>query len=90
MSDKTTFSPKAWDDYADLQDVDKRTLRKINQLIKDIRRNGYTGIGHPEPLKGNLAGWWSRTIDEKNRLIYKITENDDLEILQVKGHYDDK
>ena len=90
MSDKTTFSPKAWGDYTALQDEDKRTLRKINQLIKDIHRNGYAGIGHPEALKGNLAGWWSRTIDEKNRLIYKINASDDLEVLQVKGHYDDK
>ena len=90
MSDNTTFSPNAWDDYESFQDVDKRTLRKINQLIKDIRRNGYAGIGHPEPLKGNLSGWWSRTIDEKNRIVYRITESGDIEIIQVKGHYSDK
>ena len=90
MSEKTVFSPKAWDDYTALQDENKRTLRKINQLIKVIHRNGYAGLGHPEALKGNLAGWWSRTIDEKNRPIYKINSSDDLEILQVKGHYDDK
>ena len=68
---------------------DKKTLRKIKKLLADISRNGYDGIGHPEPLKGDLSGFWSREIDEKNRLVYKI-ENDCIKIYQCKNHYDDK
>ena len=64
----------AWEDYVAWQFEDKKTLKKINALIKDIDRNGYTGIGKPEPLVGNWAGYWSRRIDEKNRLIYKIID----------------
>lgn len=90
MGDNTIFSPKSWSDYIELQDEDKRTLKKINQLIKDIKRNGNTGIGNPEPLKDNLSGWWSREIDKKNRIIYRITDDNDIEILQIKGHYSDK
>lgn len=66
---------------------DKRTLKKINQLIKDIIRCGNAGIGHPEQLKGDLAGFWSREIDEKNRLVYRILGNERIEIYQCKGHY---
>jgi len=65
-------------------------LKKINRLINDILRSGYVGIGSPEPLKGNLSGYWSREIDQKNRLIYRINDNDDTEIIQCKGHYTDK
>ena len=90
MSDNTIFSPRAMREYIEWQTGDRKTLKKINQLIKDIQRNGYTGIGSPEPLKGNLSGYWSREIDEKNRLIYCITDNKDLEIIQCKGHYNDK
>jgi toxin YoeB len=80
---------KAWDDYIGWQSEDKRTLKKINQLLKDIDRNGYDGIGKPEPLTGNLSGFWSREIDDKNRLVYRIRDNK-IEIAQCKGHYDDK
>ena len=58
------WTDRGWDDYLYWQAQDKKTLRKINQLVIDIERNGYDGIGKPEPLSGNLAGWWSRRIDD--------------------------
>ncbi len=78
----------AWAEYLEWQREDKKTLRRINQLLKDIDRNGNTGIGKPEPLKGDFKGWWSRRIDEKNRLIYRIGEKG-IEIIQCKDHYND-
>lgn len=77
----------AWADYLYWQTQDKKTLKRINLLIKDIERNPYEGIGKPEPLKGNLTGFWSRRIDEHNRLVYRI-EGTDCQIAQCKGHYD--
>jgi toxin YoeB len=77
----------AWEDYLYWQMHDKKTLKKINELIKDIERNGYAGIGKPEPLKEDLTGWWSRRINDVDRLIYRIDGNSCL-ILQCKGHYD--
>lgn len=79
----------AWDDYMYWQTKDKKTLRRINQLIKDIERNGNEGIGKPEPLKKNLSGWWSRRIDSKNRIVYRIN-NDKIEIAQCESHYREK
>lgn len=79
----------AWEDYVYWQTQDKKTLKRINALIKDIDRNGYEGIGKPEPLSGNWCGYWSRRIDEKNRLVYKIVENT-IRIAQCKTHYGDK
>ena len=64
-------------------------MKKINNLLKDIERNGNVGLGKPEPLKGDFSGYWSREIDEKNRLIYKIEENI-IKIIQCKNHYNDK
>jgi toxin YoeB len=84
----------AWDDYLSWQSEDKKTLKRVNKLIKDIERNGYNGIGKPEPLKGQLSGWWSVRIDEANRLVFKIVgqgyEDRKLEIYACKGHYEDK
>jgi len=85
-----TFSDYAWEDYLRWQKEDKKTLNKINVLLKDIDRNRHEGLGHPKPLKDDLAGYWSREIDKKNRLVYSITEDEKIHILQCKGHYDDK
>ena len=79
----------AWEDYLYWQSQDKKTLKRINLLIQDIDRNGYTGIGKPEPLKGDLQGYWSRRIDDKNRIVYRI-RNNAIEILQCRAHYSDK
>ena len=79
----------AWADYLHWQQQDRRTLERIHLLLKDIDRNGYRGIGKPEPLTGNLRGWWSRRIDDNNRLVYRIRENR-IEIIQCGSHYRDK
>ena len=79
----------AWIHYLEWQNEDKKTLRRINSLIKDIERNGVAkGIGKPEPLKNNYSGYWSRRIDEKNRLVYDIDRNGYLYIVECKGHYE--
>ena len=83
------FSPEAWGDYVYWQNQDKKTLKKINALIKDIQHSGAEcGIGKPEALKGELSGFWSRRIDEKNRLVYRVTGSN-LEIVSCKTHYGD-
>ncbi len=71
------------------QTQDKKTLKRINALLKDIDRNGYEGIGKPEPLTGNWSGYWSRRIDEKNRLVYRIVD-ETIRIAQCRTHYGDK
>ena len=81
------FSEQAWDDYCYWQTQDNKTLRRINELIKDIKRNGNTGLGKPEPMK-NMPGCWSRRINEKDRLLYKF-ENERLFIVQCRTHYGD-
>lgn len=86
---KIQFEENAWEDFQYWQEQDRKTLKKLNKLINDIERNGNSGIGHPEPLKDNLSGLWSREIDKKNRLIYKI-EGDCIKIYQCKSHYGDK
>ena len=84
---KKIWSDEAWNDYVNWQSQDKKTLKKINQLLKDIYCNGYTGIGKPEPLKYELQGFWSRKIDSENRLVYRI-EDEKIEIAQCKTHYE--
>ena len=83
------WTDEAWEQYLYWQTQDKKTLKKLNKLIADIQRNGNKGIGHPEPLKENLSGLWSREIDEKNRLIYQIADGC-LKIYQCRNHYSDK
>lgn len=86
---KKQWADVAWEDYLYWQKQDKKTLKKINSLIADIDRNGYDGIGKPEALKGDLSGWWSRRIDDKNRIVYCI-RNDIVLIAQCGSHYRDK
>ena len=89
MSEKI-WSDDAWDDYLYWQTQDKKTLKRINQLIKDIERNGcLEGIGQPEALKGDLTGYWSRHIDDKNRIVYRIAD-ETMKIVQCGSHYRDK
>lgn len=83
------FSERGFADYIYWQMQDKKTLKRINNLLQDIDRNDYNCIGKPEPLKGDYSGWWSVRIDEKNRLIFKI-ENEVIEIAQCGTHYGDK
>ena len=87
------WNERAWDEYLYWQQQDKRTLKKINSLIRGIERNGYNCIGKPEPLKGNLSGWWSVEINEKDRLVFRLSKNNEtefLEVLSCKGHYQNK
>jgi len=81
------WEDRAWSDYLYWQTQDKKTLKRINGLIKDIQRSTFEGIGKPEPLKGDLSGFWSRRIDDTNRLVYRVNGNL-LEILSCRGHYE--
>ena len=81
------FLPEGWEDYLYWQTHDKKTLRRINTLIKDIQRNPFEGIGKPEPLKSSYQGWWSRRIDEANGIVYKA-EDSQIVIAQSRTHYD--
>ena len=83
------WTDKAWENYLYWQNQDKKTLKRINQLIKDIERNGYEGIGKSEALRGDLSGWWARRIDDTNRLVYRL-ENGKLIIADCRSHYGDK
>jgi len=85
---KLIWFDEAWDDYEDWQMQDNKTLKRINKLIKDTKRNPFKGIGKPEPLKGEFRGFWSRRIDDVNRFVYRVKDGY-LEILSCKGHYDD-
>ncbi len=82
------FTDIGWEDYLYWQTEDRKTLRKINTLLKDIDRNGNEGIGKPEPLTGDLSGFWSRRINQKDRLIYAL-EMDQIIIIACRYHYDD-
>ncbi len=83
------FTELGWDDYQYWLAQDKKTVRKINALLKEIQRTPFEGSGKPEPLKGDLSRLWSRRINEKDRLVYRF-EADTVTILQCRGHYDDK
>lgn len=82
------FTDIGWEDYLYWQTENRKTLRKINTLLKDIERNGNEGIGKPEPLTGDLSGFWSRRINQKDRLIYAL-EMDQIIIIACRYHYDD-
>ena len=85
----TLWTESGWKDYEYWQEQDRKTLKRINILIKDIKRSSFTGLGKPEPLKHDFPGYWSRRIDDTNRLVYKI-EQDTLIIVQCRSHYHDK
>lgn len=83
------WTDEAWEDFVYWTKQDKKTLRRILKLIEDIDRNGYQGIGKPEPLTGDLSSYWSRRIDEANRIVYRI-DRDIIKIVQCGSHYRDK
>lgn len=80
------FSDKAWEEYMYWQNTDKQILKKINQLIKDIKREPFEGIGKPEPLKYELSGFWSRRISDEHRLVYEVSESH-IAIVSCRFHY---
>lgn len=81
------FVPDAWDAYLYWQDQDKKTLKRLNLLINAAARDPFVGIGKPEPLRGDLSGYWSRRIDEVNRLVYRATDSE-IVIVTCRFHYD--
>ncbi len=85
---KKIWFDEAWADYTYWQTQDKKTLKRINMLLRDIEREYFDGIGKPEPLKGDMSGFWSRRIDDTNRLVYRI-RGEVMEIVSCKGHYED-
>lgn len=87
---KLLWADHAWEDYLFWQASDPTTLKRINDLIREVRRTPFTGIGKPEPLRGNLSGWWSRRITGSHRLVYRVGghgETQAVEILQCRWHY---
>ena len=88
MGTNITFTEQAFEEYLSWQRQDRKTLKRINALLKDICRSPFEGIGKPEPLKENLSGYWSWRIDDTNRLVYRMVDGQ-VEVYQCKGHYDD-
>ena len=86
---RVVFSEAAWDEFQQMAQ-DRQLLKRVNQLIADIQRGGYEGIGKPERLSGDLSGFWSRRVDDRHRLVYRIDEDGTLEIVQCWGHYSDR
>jgi len=84
---KYLFVEESWEDYLFWQKTDKKNLKRINELLKDISRNPFTGLGKPEPLKHKYTGCWSRRITSEHRLIYQVTD-DEIRILKCRFHYD--
>lgn len=87
MIEILAWTNEAWSDYVYWQGQDKKTLKRINKLIIDTKRSPFDGIGKPEPLKENLSGFWSRRIDESNRLVYAVDDNQ-LIIISCRYHYE--
>ncbi|WP_010111584.1 Txe/YoeB family addiction module toxin [Acinetobacter sp. P8-3-8] len=81
-----SWTDEAWDDYLYWQSTDKQTLKRINALIKEIKRSPFDGMGKPEPLKHDLSGYWSRRIDKENRIVYKVA-SDSIIIAMCRYHY---
>jgi toxin YoeB len=86
VSRRLTFTPQAWEEYLYWQEHDKQLLRKLNQLLKDCQRDPLSGIGKPEPLKGDLSGAWSRRINDEHRLVY-IVANEEIRVSSCRYHY---
>lgn len=86
MSNILSWTNEAWQDYLYWQTQDKKTLKRINKLVTDVMRTPFEGIGKPEPLKENLSGFWSRRIDETNRLVYAV-DNEQVTIISCRYHY---
>ena len=84
---KLLWEDRAWEDYLYWQMQDRKTLKRINALINDMKRNPFEGIGKPEPLKGNLNGYWSRRIDETNRIVY-FEQGGMINVVACRGHYE--
>jgi toxin YoeB len=84
---KVVFSARGWDDYLWWQQQDRKLLKRINQLILDVVRNGNEGIGKPEPLKHGFQGYWSRRINDEHRLVYKVVE-DEVRVAACRYHYE--
>ncbi len=87
---KLTWTSLAWEEYVQWQKEDQKILASINELVKDIKRNPFKGLGKPEPLKHHLAGWWSRRISGEHRLVYRVSgkgESQHIEISQCRYHY---
>ncbi len=82
----TSFTPEAWEEYLHWQQMDKKVLKKVNELLKDIARHPFEGIGKPEPLKFDYAGHWSRRVTDKHRLVYRI-EDGNIIVVQLRYHY---
>lgn len=87
MTEVLAWTKEAWKDYVYWQSQNRKTLRRINRLILDAQRNPFEGVGKPEPLKENLSGFWSRRIDESNRLVY-VFDNNQLTIISCRYHYE--
>ena len=88
MSRHIRFTPEAWEQYTWWQGQDKKTLKRINSLIEAVARDPFAGVGKPEPLRGNLAGFWSRRIDHANRLVY-FADDADVTVIACRTHYGD-
>jgi len=84
---KISFTEASWQDYIWFQEYDKKLLKRLNLLIKDITRNPFEGIGKPEPLKANLSGYWSRRINSEHRLVYEVGKNE-VTIIACRFHYE--
>jgi toxin YoeB len=83
---KLVFAERAWEDYLYWQAQDRKMLERVNALINECLRTPFSGIGKPEPLRGDLSGWWSRRVDREHRLVYRV-QGDNLQIAQCRYHY---